>query len=743
MLSAWGDFPPAGLFEGTFGSIGSFHGCVNVPQNEAIGHAHYCTIAYRPVLPRRRQFELIVRQEPQQLLRLFPAEHAFSELLQHAQYNHYIYYKLGTCFPIACVPEDVQRLAYLLGRRSMLMSGPVKCHSKHADDYQNSELQISTRDLNQGVYVWKPHTTQAQLVAGAILVTCVLLVALLSLIDVVGNRIPGSRSSRKRARNASQESQAGARQRPADNRPPTQSQDLLDHIQAGLKKACLDENNNVIDDQSPQPSLKGVQMQPLEDKLDTGRPENKQASSLPRSPLLSLAKDYSLLTNVRQFFTINQSQLNNDILCINGIRCLTMTWIIVTHTMQYNDWSAFARTREIETHLKSLVNQPIFNASYLVDTFFLISGLLTSFSSFRTPKASLADRTAGSDALAELRSRFSARNYLLGRYLRLTPQILFVSLLFIVLPKLSTSGGPHWYTMTGEYSENCAQNWWVNLLHIEAFYRPSQMCNFACWWVSVDMLFHLFGLAVILLSLRFGFGLVWRACTLITLAYLAYQAERHFALALPPNLLSTIPQTGAMWTKMTLAFFWTPQAHALPFFLGLYLGYLMAQHGRTLAGWFAERGARGARRRLTGWALAGSALALQSYSTYFWVTGEWAYSRLGATAFQLCAPAVWSASLAWIILACHYGQGGPLNTLLSAKLFLVLGKASYLVYLSHFLVLFTFFGSQNLLLEPTQLMMFYVIVGNVCLSMLLGSVLCIGFELPWLKTQRRLVSRLV
>lgn len=714
MLSAWGEFPPGGLFEGTFGSIGSFHGCVNAPENEEIGHAHYCTIAYKPVLPSRRNFELIVRQEPEELLHLFErptsqASDAFTDILKHAQYNHYVYYKLGGCFPIQCSPPDVQRLAKLLGRRSVLMSGPVKCHSKHQADYQADGLQISTRDLNQGLYVWKPHTTRAQLVAGALLGLALAGVLLMTLLDLaLGGRAPV----------AARETAAEAPAEP---------------VEEPHEKIQLDANNNECE---PEP-LKGVQVAHELHRKAPSSSHNEQQQQ--RSRLREWASDYSIVNNFGRFFTINRAQMDNDILCINGIRCLTMTWIIVTHTMQYNDWSAFARTREIETHLKSLVNQPIFNASYLVDTFFLISGLLTSFSSFRAPRSSTAADPEG--VLLELRRRFSTRSYLLGRYLRLTPQIFFVSLLFIVLPKLSPSGGPHWYTMTGEYSENCAQNWWVNLLHIEAFYRPSQMCNFVCWWVSVDMLFHLFALGVILASLRWGLGQVWRICALLTLLHLGYQAERHFTLALPPNLLSTIPQTGAMWTQMTLGFFWTPQAHALPFFFGLYLGYLMAQRGRALARWFAECSPFGERRRLIGWSLTSLALALQSYSTHFWVTGQWRYTRLEASLFQLLAPAVWSASLGWIILACHYGAGGPLNTILSSKLFLVLGKASYLVYLSHFLILFTFFGSQNLLLEPTQVMMFYVIVGNVCLSMLFGSMLCITFEIPWLKTQRKLVSR--
>lgn len=189
-----------------------------------------------------------------------------------------------------------------------------------------------------------------------------------------------------------------------------------------------------------------------------------------------------------------------------------------------------------------------------------------------------------------------------------------------------------------------------------------------------------------------------------------------------------------MWSKMTLEFFWTPQAHAFPFFLGFYIGYLMAQRKTIFIAWLTTK------RSLICWTLAICLLFTVSYGTYFWVIGRWQYKRLVATIFYSTCPIIWSSCLTWIIVACHFGYGGWINRMLSCKLFIILGKASYIVYLSHFLVLFTFFGSQNLLLEPTQLVMFYVILGNICLSMVFGSLLCIVFEMPWLKTQKRLMK---
>lgn len=40
---------------------------------------------------------------------------------------------------------------------------------------------------------------------------------------------------------------------------------------------------------------------------------------------------------------------------------------------------------------------------------------------------------------------------------------------------------------------------------------------------------------------------------------------------------------------------------------------------------------------------------------------------------------LWSISIAWLILVCHFGYGGLLNFLLSCKLFLPLANLSYSV----------------------------------------------------------------
>lgn len=692
---------------------------------------------------------------------------AFTELLYNVQYSHYVYYKYGTCFPIKCSPSDVQRIARLLGRRSILMTGPVKCHSKYPDDYEQTQqesvkhgdsgstssqraLQISTRDLNNGIYIWKPHITKVQLISLIVISSVGFIVIILTLVDIVLNRVPklcsqvSRRVNNEAAAKAVGLTEANAEAQSSLLRGDNVDSDLNNNLE--LRKLGAAEASLVHDERTKNNAHQRTTIETeaeieceAEDKNvaeEVGLQQVRRgAKENERSLFMTIVDDYSIVNNAEQFFKISEGQLKNDILCLNGIRCITMSWIIITHTMQYNDWSAFARIREVETHLQSLINQPLFNASYLVDTFFVVSGLLTSFSSFKCKQneRDQARNKHADDDNSSLLKQFSSKSYLIGRYLRLTPQILFVSLLFILLPLASRSGGPHWYTITGEYSENCSENWWINLLHIQAFYRSNEMCNFVSWWISVDMFYHLFALALILAILNFGHKIGFISCSILVIGYGFTHAIRHYRDQLPPNLLSTIPQTGAMWSKMTLEFFWTPQAHTFPFFLGFYIGYLMVRREKFLNAWLNTK------RSIVCWIITTCLLVMVSYGTYFWVVGKWNYPRLVSTIFYIICPIIWATCLSWIIVACHFGFGGWINQMLSCKLFIILGKASYIVYLSHFLVLFTFFGSQNLLLEPTQLVMFYVIFGNICLSMLFGSILCIVFEMPWLKTQKRLM----
>lgn len=62
MWNSWGDFPPAGVFEGSFTDLGSYRSCVGVADNPVIGQAQYCTLDFQPIVPTRPRFHSIFKK---------------------------------------------------------------------------------------------------------------------------------------------------------------------------------------------------------------------------------------------------------------------------------------------------------------------------------------------------------------------------------------------------------------------------------------------------------------------------------------------------------------------------------------------------------------------------------------------------------------------------------------------------------------------------------------------------------
>lgn len=729
---------------------------MEVPKNPYIGHAHYCTVSYRPVVPSRGPFELVVRRESKELVELFngsnknstiynqsvsvhngdnsgtahnfTVEDMFTRLLDKAQYHHYLYYKIGTCMPRKCSPKDIKSVAKYVGARSILMSGPIKCHTKHKglDVNDNNELATNTKFMGKTI-------TTTQIVALAALGLFTLVTILLTVYDCAtdeskkpeeGLKFSSCQARYKELATASITTAEAIRDK--NNKSDIVEQQITIDDEANNNhisdvEHCLNnghpmDNNHDEQQQHQYKTLSqcvDVKQPPY---LQTNNDDNNKRVKLPEKnwSMAGLSKDFSITRNWKNYFDATKNP--NDILCLYGLRSCTMIWVVLAHTMQFNDWSEFARAYEIETSIKSIAIQPLFNATYVVDIFYLMSGMVAAYSAWFGCKGNW--------------SNFNKGNYMVSRYLRLTPQVFITSLIYIVFPLISS--GPFWDSMSAETSENCQNHWWVNLLHLQIFYKPEEMCNFVSWWISADMLFQVTGLFIFILILV-NKHLALCASISIVASYIIYGFYRHFTMNFPPNLMATIPQVNEMWTDMIINFFWKPYCHSYPFILGFWLGYKLA------SGQLKKISPKQVR---LGWCLAVVGLASCSYCTYPWVIDLIGYTRLVSSAYFFTSAIIWTSCFAWIICACHLGYGGWLNNFFSNSIFIVLGKASYIVYLSHMLVLFLFFGNQQILIEPSQTLMIYVIIGNVFVSLLFGSFLYIFYESPCLNLHRRIMKSL-
>lgn len=672
MWSSTGSFPPAGLFTGKFTDLGSYKGCVNLiePSSDATSNtskyntihqtkarfANYCMLSFRPVVPSRKPFHMIYEEEHANLTNIFHKSDAFSTLLHKAQYFHYLYLQWGVCVPHQCSAIDMQQVATVLGQRLALMIGPVKCYTRARSLDSHKETEYKLGGIDN-----KP-----------------ILVNL--------------------------------------NKPINRKQ-IISIIIVGLFFGLVFAATLWHFAERCVINLKAAQ-ETLYDDFGFELEEKKVTKEIKRTGLKHVAFDYlSMITNGREF--MDTSMRPNEIKCLHGLRVITMTWIICVHTLQYNNWSGFTQIFEVETSLRSLVLQPLYNANYVVDNFFFMSGLLAAYTTWHANKKSSS-------------FKFSAWTNILGRYLRLTPQVLLVSLLYIILPLAGNS--PFWHDMSDEASKFCEKNWWVNLLHIQSFYRKNEICNLVSWWISVDMFYYVIACGLVYLVLSKRIYTAYISTSLLVIACTFLSAYEHYTGGFTPNNLGPVPQIGEVWTKFVVDFFWSPYPHVYPFYLGFWAGYLIANDTcrRTVMRWSSLC-----------WCLALTSIVVVSLSSHIWISGmvKIGDQYISTTYNNLCM-LIWATSYAWIVIACHYGCAPTLDKLLSMKLCIYLSKASFIIYLSHMLLVRIFFGLQNTLLEVSILNLIYIVMGNIFFSGVFGVFLCIAFEGPCMKFQRLVLQKI-
>ncbi|KAG0410590.1 hypothetical protein HPB47_012290, partial [Ixodes persulcatus] len=110
-----------------------------------------------------------------------------------------------------------------------------------------------------------------------------------------------------------------------------------------------------------------------------------------------------------------------------------------------------------------------------------------------------------------------------------------------------------------------------------------------------------------------------------------------------------------------------------------------------------------------------------------------AYSAMGRT--------LWAVGLSWIVLASLAGYGGIVARLLSWSAMVPLSRLTYSAYIVHPLVIATFYGSQQGVLDYSEYMLAYFSMGNLCISYTAALVFSMVFEAPVMAMEKVFLGR--
>lgn len=184
--------------------------------------------------------------------------------------------------------------------------------------------------------------------------------------------------------------------------------------------------------------------------------------------------------------------------------------------------------------------------------------------------------------------------------------------------------------------------------------------------------------------------------------------------------------------EQTKIFFHRPYPHAASYFIGIALGYVLAN--RTVKKLSKSQ-------LYQGWFVCVFGLIFSLWGSYYWNLGA-PYTQLQATIYYNLCQVLWPTSIAWIILACSLGHGGFVDSILTARCFVPLGRITYMTYLSHSLIIYYHSASMNVPVEPSMLLFVYIFIANSFLALVLGVLLTVIYESPILNLQKQLFAYL-
>lgn len=185
-----------------------------------------------------------------------------------------------------------------------------------------------------------------------------------------------------------------------------------------------------------------------------------------------------------------------------------------------------ANTEFIEEMYYHVSDTFVLSGMNVVQTFFAISGFLMGMQFFELTK----------------RRKFNFNYFwvaIIYRYIRLTP--LYAMIIFFEATWQYKMGeGPLWKRISGGEKTYCRRNWWTNLLYVNNYVNPKQICLIQSWYLAADFQLFIVGLLVVMV--------MWK--------YPKYKNKILYVCLLVSYV---IPGVVAYWRKLEGVFVLTPQ----------------------------------------------------------------------------------------------------------------------------------------------------------------------------------------
>ncbi|XP_063992306.1 nose resistant to fluoxetine protein 6-like [Diachasmimorpha longicaudata] len=428
--------------------------------------------------------------------------------------------------------------------------------------------------------------------------------------------------------------------------------------------------------------------------------------SVDRDNIINEFCRFSLYTNLKRILSTKKT--DGNIAVIPGLRFFSMCWVILGHEYALKMLSPTINMGDIPSWLQSWGSIYIAIAPFAVDTFFTLSGFLTSYLFLKE--------------LAKGR-KFNPVMYYLHRYIRLTPAFLALILLTIyIFPRWGS--GALWETLIDGQQKTCKENWWPMLLYVHNYVSTGILgCLTHTWYLAVDMqYFWISPLILYPLGKKPKIGLAILVALIVAsiICPAVIAAEDKYSGALAPSFVDV-----EHIESMMKEFYIVSHTRAGPWLLGVLLGFILSKH----------RHFRFSLMRV-GWISAVLAFAFIFFTYRIFQQDGYKWKAPWEIFYTAVARHIWAFGVCWIVYASVLGYAGIVGKILSLPIFMPFGRISYSVYLIHFMIQMMRVGATRTPLYFTDGGIIYSFLGQYIVCTLGGLLLSLIFESPFVALEK-------
>lgn len=223
--------------------------------------------------------------------------------------------------------------------------------------------------------------------------------------------------------------------------------------------------------------------------------------------------------------------------------------------------------------------------------------------------------------------------------------------------------------------DRCQRHWYLNFLYVNNLFKSDDDCFGWSWYLANDMQFFIISPFIVYWMWRhFLSGFIALIVMIIgsvsSSIAVAYKQDAGWDIGLLiPGVVDTYDDY----------YYYAPWCRFHTFGIGIFVGYVV---------WWSKGKLRMSKIvNLALWLVAAGLCLSVTYGAFSAESGGHTPTRAEKAVYNSLGRTAWSVGVAYVIIACYTGHGGPVNKLLSWPGFVPLSKITYCAYLLHPIVI--------------------------------------------------------